>query len=86
MKKKIGKIVALFIAAGLLVNSFFLAAANEGDSGAGESAQEIQESEHTHSWGEETVAELPLLAGGEVTRITFRQMLPRVLRIACLVE
>ena len=36
--------------------------------------------------GEETVAELPLLAGEEVPRITFRQMLPRVLRIACLVE
>lgn len=64
MKKKIGKIVALFIAAGLLVNSFFLAAANEGDNGAGESAQEIQESEHTHSWGEETVAE-PASCGRE---------------------
>ena len=36
--------------------------------------------------GEETVAELPLLAGEAVPRITFRQMLPRVLRIACLVE
>ena len=36
--------------------------------------------------GEEILAELPLLAGEEVPRITFRQMLPRVLRIACLVE
>ena len=34
----------------------------------------------------EVLAELPLLAGEEVPRITFRQMLPRVLRIACLVE
>lgn len=33
MKKKIGKIVALFMAAGLLVNSFFWSAANEGDNG-----------------------------------------------------
>ena len=36
--------------------------------------------------GGEVLAELPLLAGEEVPRITFRQMLPRVLRIACLVE
>ena len=57
MKKKIGKIVALFIAAGLLVNSFFLAAAHEGDKGAEEGVQEIQENVHTHSWGEETVEE-----------------------------
>ena len=40
----------------------------------------------TVTFGEEVLAELPLLAGEEVTRITFRQMLPRVLRIACLVE
>ena len=36
--------------------------------------------------GGEVLAELPLLAGEEVPRITFRQMLPRVLRIARLVE
>ena len=36
--------------------------------------------------GEEVLAELPLLAGEEVPRITFLQMLPRVLRIACLAE
>ena len=40
----------------------------------------------TVTFGEEVLAELPLLAGEEVPRITFRQMLPRVLRIACLVE
>ena len=40
----------------------------------------------TVTFGEEVLAELPLLAGEEVSRITFRQMLPRVLRIACLVE
>ena len=40
----------------------------------------------TVTFGEEILAELPLLAGEEVPRITFRQMLPRVLRIACLVE
>ena len=34
--------------------------------------------------GEETVAELPLLAGEAVPRITFRQMLPRVWKLACL--
>ena len=34
--------------------------------------------------GEEILAELPLLAGETVPRITFRQMLPRVLRMACL--
>ena len=40
----------------------------------------------TVTFGEEVLVELPLLAGEEVPRITFRQMLPRVLRIACLVE
>ena len=40
----------------------------------------------TVTFGGEVLAELPLLAGEEVPRITFRQMLPRVLRIACLVE
>ena len=34
--------------------------------------------------GEEILAELPLLAGEEVPRISFRQMLGRMLKIACL--
>lgn len=58
MKKKIGKIVALFMAAGLLVNSFFWSAANEGDNGALDAVQEIQENKetlHSHEWGNETV-------------------------------
>ena len=58
MKKKIGKIVALFMAAGLLVNSFFWSAANEGDNGALDTVQEIQENKetlHSHEWGNETV-------------------------------
>ena len=36
--------------------------------------------------GEEVVAELPLLAGEEVPRVTFGQMLARVLKMACLAE
>ena len=38
----------------------------------------------TVSSGEEILAELPLLAGEEVPRISFRQMLGRMLKIACL--
>ena len=36
--------------------------------------------------GEEVVAEIPLLAGEEVPRVTYGQMLARLLRIACLAE
>jgi len=36
--------------------------------------------------GEEIVAEIPLLAGEEVPRVTYGQMLARLLRIACLAE
>ncbi|WP_295765699.1 D-alanyl-D-alanine carboxypeptidase family protein [uncultured Oscillibacter sp.] len=34
--------------------------------------------------GEETVAQIPLLAGEEVPRVTYGQMLGRLLRVACL--
>ena len=34
--------------------------------------------------GDEVLAELPLLAGEEVPRISFGQMLLRMVRIACL--
>ena len=34
--------------------------------------------------GEETVAEIPLLAGEEVPRVTYGQMFLRLLRTACL--
>lgn len=40
----------------------------------------------TVSSGEEVVAELPLLAGEEVPRVTFGQMFLRLLRTACLAE
>ena len=40
----------------------------------------------TVSSGEETVAEIPLLAGEEVPRITYGQMFLRLLRTACLAE
>ena len=36
--------------------------------------------------GEEVVAEIPLLAGEEVPRVTYGQMLGRLLRKACLAE
>ena len=36
--------------------------------------------------GEEIVAEIPLLAGEEVPRVTFGQMFLRLLRTACLAE
>ena len=36
--------------------------------------------------GEEVVAEIPLLAGEEVPRVTYGQMLARLLRVACLAE
>lgn len=38
----------------------------------------------TVSSGEEVVAEIPLLAGEEVPRITYGQMLLRLLRLALL--
>ena len=38
----------------------------------------------TVSSGEETVAEIPLLAGEEVPRVTYGQMFLRLLRTACL--